>query len=594
MSQKVIPSVFRIAFAFFLFLSASERCFAAPPADKPNVIVIMADDFGFECIGANGGKSYKTPVLDQLAASGMRFNQCYVQPLCTPTRIQLMTGKYNIRNYSTFGEMNPESYTFGNLFKDAGYATCIAGKWQLGRNAGLPKKFGFDESCLWQHTRRPERYRNPGLEINGVEKNWTNGEYGPDLVNEYAIDFITRKKDQPFFLYYPMMLTHSPYTPTPDSEDYGESTQGKAKKNKKQRKKQPSDAETSNVVPSNAPTSDNIQYRHFADMVAYTDKLVGKLAAKLDELKLRDNTLLNFLGDNGTGKGTPSILNDREFIGGKGMMTHRGMHVPLIVSWPAKMNGPGRVSHDLVDSTDIFATIAEAAGISLPAKTTIDGKSFCPQLRGEPGTPRDWYYSWYAPHAVLVGEFAADHRYKLYRHGKFYDLRKDLDEQRPLSLDGLNGEAAAAAKKLQSALDQFQDARPPELAKRKKAVGREQGQGRSGDKVSIAGTEMRLFRPTVHAYRCSARSPDPAAFGVRGLDPALELADRTKAVSSHRHSKETQCPSLPELQFLARSGDRPPAVGALSTVYRCANVLANVATFNETSHAKNKLTEFWL
>jgi arylsulfatase A len=461
MSQRVILSVSRIAFAALLFFGVSKCCIAAPPTDKPNVIVIMTDDFGFECIGANGGKSYKTPVLDRLAAKGMRFDQCYVQPLCTPTRVQLMTGKYNIRNYTNFGEMDPESFTFGNLFKNAGYATCIAGKWQLGQNVELPKKFGFDESCLWQHTRRPERYRNPGLEINGVEKDWTNGEYGPDLVNDYAIDFITRKKDQPFFLYYPMILTHSPYTATPDSEDYGEPAKGKAKKNKKQPKKQPS-----NTDETDAPAAGNTQYRHFADMVAYTDKLVGKLTAKLDDLKLSDNTLLIFLGDNGTGKGTPSILNDREFVGGKGMMTHRGMHVPLIVSWPAKMKVAGRVSHDLVDSTDIFATIAEAAGIPLPSNTKIDGKSFCAQLRGEPGTPREWYYSWYAPRAVFVGEFAADHRYKLYRDGKFYDLREDLDEQRPLRLSELKDEAAASAKKLQSVLDQFQDARPPELAKR--------------------------------------------------------------------------------------------------------------------------------
>jgi arylsulfatase A len=300
------------------------------------------------------------------------------------------------------------------------------------------------------------------LEINGVEKDWSNGEYGPDLVNEFALDFITRKKDEPFFLYYPMMLTHSPYTATPDSEDYGQPAQAKSKKNKKQNKKQKTNRESDDAETVNG----SVQYRHFADMVAYTDKLVGKLIAKLDELDLRDNTLLIFLGDNGTGKGTPSILNDREFIGGKGMMTHRGMHVPLIVSWPSKIRGTGRVSHDLVDSTDIFPTIAEAAGISLTANMKIDGQSFCPQLRGEPGAPRDWYYSWYAPHAVLVGEFAADHRYKLYRSGEFYDLQDDLDEQRPLSLDGLSGDAASAAKKLQGVLDDFKDARPAGLEKR--------------------------------------------------------------------------------------------------------------------------------
>src|SRR5688572_8987608 len=97
-------------------------------ARRPNIIVIMADDFGYECIGANGGTSYKTPTLDKLAANGMRFEHCYVQPLCTPTRVQLMTGIYNVRNYITFGQMDPNATTFANILKDAGYATCIAGK----------------------------------------------------------------------------------------------------------------------------------------------------------------------------------------------------------------------------------------------------------------------------------------------------------------------------------------------------------------------------------------------------------------------------------------------------------------------------------
>src|SRR3990172_3014044 len=107
---------------------------------RPSVILIMADDLGYETIGANGGTSYPTPVLDKLAATGARFTHCYVQPLCTPTRVQLMTGVYNVRNYVNFGNMDPQSVTFANLLKRAGYATCIAGKWQLGRDLELPKK----------------------------------------------------------------------------------------------------------------------------------------------------------------------------------------------------------------------------------------------------------------------------------------------------------------------------------------------------------------------------------------------------------------------------------------------------------------------
>ena len=175
---------------------------------KPNIVLILIDDFGYECVTADGGESYRTPVMDRLAATGVRFEQCHAQPLCTPTRVQLMTGIGNKRNYTHFAHLDPSQKTFGNLLKDAGYATCITGKWQLSNGFNGPAHFGFDEYCLWQLKRRPGRYKNPGLEINGKLHDYTKNEYGPDIVSDYALDFITRKKDVPFFLYYPMMLTH--------------------------------------------------------------------------------------------------------------------------------------------------------------------------------------------------------------------------------------------------------------------------------------------------------------------------------------------------------------------------------------------------
>jgi arylsulfatase A len=407
----------------------------ADAASRPNIVLIMADDLGYETIGANGGTSYKTPTLDSLAARGVRFTQCYVQPLCTPTRMQLMTGKYNVRNYVTFGEMNPREVTFGNLFKNAGYATCMAGKWQLGRELEKPKKYGFDEYCLWQHMRRPSRYPNPGLEINGVEKDYTHGEYGPDIVNDYAIDFITRHKEGPFFLYYPMMLTHGPYMATPDSKDWD---------------------------PKETAESGSKDPQHFADMVQYMDKLIGKLVAALDKLAIRENTLLLFVGDNGTGAGTRSMIGERVVIGGKGSTTDAGMHVPLIASWPGKI-ASGKVTSDLVDSTDFLPTICDAAGIVLPTDFKTDGRSFLPQLKNETGHPREWIYCWYSPRGEPLREFAFNQRYKLYRNGEFYDLAADLAEKKPLTVASLGGEAAKAAKQLQGALDQFRDARPTDL-----------------------------------------------------------------------------------------------------------------------------------
>jgi arylsulfatase A len=428
---------------FFMLAIFSAHAIAA--AERPNVVVILIDDLGFECLGANGGKSYQTPVLDGLAAKGMRFTHCYAQPNCTPTRAQLLSGQSNVRNYVKFGYLDPAVTTFANFFKKADYATCIVGKWQLGHDrADLPQHFGFDEHCLHHYlpTSGKDRYANPGMTYNGEVREFKNGEYGPDLTNAYALDFITRNKEKPWLLYYPMILTHSPFEPTPDSPDY----LGKAK--------------------------DRGRQQHFADMVAYADKLTGKLVNKLEELGLREKTLILITGDNGTGKGIVSATEDKnEVEGGKASTAVADMHVPLIANWPSHI-GAGGVCHDLVDATDFLPTLCEAASVPVPAEAKIDGHSFLPQLRGEKGAPREWLYSFWAPlrptQTAKVGkrgavEQAFDHDYKLYSIGEFYDIKHDPGEAHPLNLAELTGEAAAEAKKLQAALDHFADARPADL-----------------------------------------------------------------------------------------------------------------------------------
>jgi len=426
------------------------RVVHAADAPKPNLILILADDLGYECLGCNGSTSYKTPALDRLAADGMRFRHCYVQPLCTPTRVQLMTGQYNVRNYINFGLLDPNATTFAHLLKRAGYATAIAGKWQLGHGFDGPKKFGFDEYCLWQLTRRPPRYANPGLEINGKQIDYANGEYGPDLVSDYALDFIARNQNRPFFLYYPMMLTHAPYQPTPDSPDWDPKAKGEQV---------------------------HVDKKHFGEMVQYMDKLVGKLVAKLDELKLRQNTLVLFVGDNGTGRGVNSRMGDVTVAGGKGTTMTTGMHVPFVANWPSVIPA-GRVSDDLIDSTDFLPTLCAAAGAAVPSLPLtgregqgggpLDGRSFLPQLRGEKGQPRDWIYCWYAPNqngrVDVPREFAADRHYKLYRGGQFYDYADDPQEKKPLDAKSLSADAAAARTMLQAALDKYKNARPAKLA----------------------------------------------------------------------------------------------------------------------------------
>ena len=413
-------------------------CAAAGGAErKPNVVLILADDFGYECVTANGGRSYRTPHLDQLAATGMRFEQCYVQPLCTPTRAQLMTGIYNVRNYIDFGTLDPKATTFANLLKDAGYVTGICGKWQLGHDRGLPRQFGFDEAFLWQHTRRGPRYANPGLEHNGEEKDYGNGEYGPTLVNEFALDFVTRHRDRPFFLYYPMILTHDPFQPTPDSPDWDPKAKGEQV---------------------------HRDVKHFADMTAYMDKMVGRLVARLDELGLRENTLILFLGDNGTGVSVTTDFQGKPYAGGKGTRTARGTHVPLIANWPGRI-AAGRVNANLIGSVDFMPTLCEAAGTSVPASLQIDGQSFFPQLLGREGPGREWLYSWYARNGGgrPQWEYAMSTAYKLYRDGTFFDLNADPFEAKPLPVESLSGAARDAARTLQAALDRYADARPAHL-----------------------------------------------------------------------------------------------------------------------------------
>ncbi len=190
------------------------------------------------------------------------------------------------------------------------------------------------------------------------------------------------------------------------------------------------------------------------------DKLIGKLVAKLDELKLRDNTLILFVGDNGTGKGTVSMMGDRRVVGGKGSMTSAGMHVPLIANWPNRIPS-GVVSNNLVDSTDFLPTLLEAAEIKFAG--IIDGRSFLSAARGREGEGgREWIYSWYSPRLNEdndAREMAFNHGYKLYKAGGFYDLKNDPAEKKPLDVNALTTEQTAASKLLRSALESYADVR---------------------------------------------------------------------------------------------------------------------------------------
>ena len=437
---KQLTALAAVSFAFYAITNQSLA------SGKPNIILIMADDLGYECIGANGGTSYKTPILDGLAKSGMRFTHCYAQPVCTPSRVKIMTGMSNIRNYTAFGVLDREQTTFAHLLKKADYATCIVGKWQLGSEEEAAQHFGFDESCLWQHTRdrtagrgkdgNDSRYPNPRLEVNGKPVDYNQGEYGPDVVSDFLCHFIEEQKDHSFFVYYPMMLTHCPFVPTPDSKDWDPKSMGS-----QEYKGEP---------------------KYFGDMVTYMDKIVGKITDKLDVLGLRKNTLVLFTGDNGTDLPVVSMMDGREVAGAKREMTDAGTRVPLIASWPGVIP-EGQVCEDLVDFSDFLPTFCEMAGVAIPSELKIDGKSFLPQLKGDKGNPREWIYCWYSPKGGPVGrEWARNQRYKLYHTGKFFDIENDVLEKSPLK--SLSPEIKEIRAMLQGALDQYKDARPLKYA----------------------------------------------------------------------------------------------------------------------------------
>ncbi len=409
-------------------LSAEAAALAS--SNKPNIILIMADDLGYECLGCYGSKSYKTPVLDQLAATGMHFEHCYSQPLCTPSRVKIMTGQYNCRNYVNFGVLDPKQKTFGHLLQSCGYATCVVGKWQLYgsvnqsakvRGTGsLPGRAGFEEHCLWQIKDRGSRYKDPVMVQNGKIPDGLEGKYGPDVSCDYALDFIERHKAGPFLLYFPMALVHSPFVPTPDSEDWDKP---KHKNNTK----------------------------YFADMVTYMDKIVGRIVSKLDELGLREDTLVLFTGDNGTHKSIKSKMPNGIIRGAKGQTTDAGTRVPLIANQPGVIPA-GKVCGDLVDFSDFVPTFAEAAGAEIPGDMPIDGRSFLPQLHGEKGNPREWIFCHYDPRwgNRKRRRFVRDKRWKLYDNGDLYDVPADTLEQNP---NPPGRQAVEARKRLQAVLD---------------------------------------------------------------------------------------------------------------------------------------------
>lgn len=381
----------------------------------PNIVLIMADDMGYECLGCNGSTEYQTPVLDRLAAEGIRFENCYSQPLCTPSRVKIMTGRYNARNYEDFGYLNPNQVTFGNLLKEAGYSTCIAGKWQLNglnrnnpdnQDVTRPNHFGFDEYCLWQLNRtraEGERYANPLITQNGTDLPRDAEKYGPQIFADFVCDFIDRKAGQPFFVYYPMVLVHDPFVPTLGSPEWNDPTRRYEK-----------------------------DTAYYAGMMSYTDQIISQVESKLKEKGIWENTLFIFTADNGTNQSVISETRYARVKGGKGLSVNTGNHVPLIVSWPEKMRGK-RVVENIISFADFLPTFCNVARTS-SSKYKTDGKSFYPLITGESAETQEEIFIHYSPRWGNFNHhrWMMNNSYKLYNDGRFYNTSVDPLEQNPL------------------------------------------------------------------------------------------------------------------------------------------------------------------
>ena len=421
----------------------------------------MADDLGYECLSPNGGTSYSTPRLERMASEGMRFTHCYSQPQCTPSRVKIMTGKYNWRNHKRWAYLEPGQYTFAHFMRAAGYATALTGKWQLRHgNSGAggprgmkPDAAGFDDYVYFANfadmaelsaedkqrydevrleafghdgNTPTSRYWHPAIVKNGQYVHTSPSDYGPDLFSEFALEFIESHKDEPFFLYYPMVLPHRPLAATPHSQNL------------------------------NATTKFENASANFADATAYIDHLVGRLLDHLDTLGLSENTLVLFTADNGTTRRVTSVLANRLITGGKGTPTEAGTHVPLVARWTGHVPA-GAVSADLIEFSDFLPTLSDLVGSPLPDDKVFDGRSFLPQLRGEAGNPRESVFvHWDANPTVLplAERFVRSSRYKLYfRTGLFYDIRNDWNERHPISTDSLPAQIAPIYHRLRSVLD---------------------------------------------------------------------------------------------------------------------------------------------
>ena len=398
----------------------------ATAAERPNILLIVADDLGYEKLGCYGGLNTSMPNLDTMASRGTRFTRAYTSPVCTPSRMSLYTGMYTPRHKfvrvlpvhngtKKAVDFDKRFVCYAQLLRDAGYQTSVTGKWQLAALEFHPehcRSAGFDSWCVWQiwhDNQKTKRYWQPTLNRDGKILDGIQERFGPDVLTEYVIERMRAAKDsgKPFCIHHNMMLPHVPIVRTPD----------------------------------------DVQKNRAADldrMIGYLDAQVGKLLAALAELDLVDNTIVFFVGDNGTDVVSARRTTAGQVIGGKHYLNDGGAHVPLIAYSPSRIPA-GKKVDALVDMADFFPTLCELAGVECPHDAAPDGVSFVGLLTGQGAGKRSWVTA-----GIGADFFVFDGHWRLHhKNGKLIDCRKLPKET---EADMTTDEAKAAKARLLPAL----------------------------------------------------------------------------------------------------------------------------------------------
>lgn len=428
---------------------------------KPNIVLIFADDVGWTGVGCFGSRYYETPNIDMLAKGGMKFTQGYAAAtVCAPSRAALMSGQYGSRNGTLrvtdvpkrikkpwlYKAVQPENLPFpedivtmAEALREGGYATGMFGKWHL--KPGTPGDHGFD---VWieSHGKHFDFKTTPEYDI-------PPGTYLTDFMAGHAIEFIEKNKNKPFFLYLPDFLVHKPL-------------QAKQELIEKYEHKKPDDGQKNPV---------------YAAMTESLDHTVGRIYHVLDSLNLLDNTLIIFTSDNGASARTNpdgtlkknSLTSNQPLRDGKGLMYEGGIRVPYVFYWKGKIN-PGTVNDTPIINIDLYPTFLEIAGLKKPEGQVLDGVSIAKLLFDPehklPERALFWHYPNYGPASVKNGKVHYAYiptdvvlwgDYKLLEfyhdtidHVELYNLKEDISE-----LHDLSKEMPEKVKELERILNHF-------------------------------------------------------------------------------------------------------------------------------------------